>query len=288
MVSDDNEAAAPTRKSEPVHACQVDQLQHPEVLRRIGALLRGWCAGRSDHTLRSRFGDLRLFAMFLCGGDCPQEPSGTPVRAATMVLGLLREGIEHAEAVLGIYIDWMAEQDYAATTKTRRISTLHSWARYLHTKRAAPCDLSSVPRPRFGTETSPARLPSASVQETLDHLEHLHRVATTPEETFLANRDKTVVVLVMLSFVRRRELLQLDWSDVDDSDPTRARFRFRTRDGRQLWRDIGHIGTQTLARWTRTYESRFGPRQNSRPLIVGLSGRRLGSARLYAVLEPLA
>ena len=268
---------------EPAHNCQLELLEYPAILNRVRALLRSWGRGRSRHTKRAYVGDLRLFAAFLLGAGPVQASTIPPGHAAAMVLGLLRVGPAHAQSVLALYVEWLGEQAYAPSTKARRVDALRTWAAYLHRNRTAPCDLSGASRPRFDP-THPRRLPVAQGVKALRRLDVLRASRSSGTELFLATRDHTVVALLLHSFIRHAELLQLDWADLDLGDSARVHYATRALDGRPHHRTLGLRASAALSNWSRVYEQRFGTLEPRRPVIAGLRGGRLSPQHFYARL----
>lgn len=263
---------------------ELAQLFDPQVLKRISVLLRGWCSGRSAQTKRARFCDLRQFAIFVRGED---EGAGVmPVRSAALVLAMLREGEEYAEAVVSLYIDSVRESGYADTTRARRITTLRSWAAHLRRKGVAGCDLQGVPVPRFDAYNNAEGAPIEVVIAVVAQLEEKAE-SSTGKERFLAVRDRAILVMLMLSFARRSELLGLNWCDIDADNEERTRLKVIAKGGRREWKDVGKMGADTLQQWNEEYVGRFGPPLASGPVFVSLNGDRLSQSRLYDIVKTL-
>lgn len=277
---------------QPAFDCQIEILDVPGLRRRIYDLKRGWCAGKSENTVRSRHADLRDFASFVLGRPVARPSRREHIRAATVVLGLLRVGATHTESVVCQFIEERSVR-HAPSTIVRRIKTLRSWAHYLHLRRAAPCSLDAMPIPDLAALAADA---TTAITPDLAHegvdLNRLHPEAKTRAQGFIATRDQTIVDLLEHSSLDRPRLLHLDWGALDlpsqeegTSIPVPARVQVPGRDGRPLWRHLGHRATHIVKHWSRVYASRFGATLPDRPVFVGLSGERLSQTRFYEVAD---
>jgi len=211
------------------------------------------------------------------------------------VLGLLRVGASHTESVVCQFIDERSVR-HAPSTIVRRIKTLRSWAHYLHLRRAAPCSLDAMPIPDLaalvdGATTATTATAPDLADEGLD-FNRLHSEAKVRAQGFLAARDQTIVDLLEHSSLDRPRLLHLDWGALDlppqekgTSIPVPARIQVPGRDGRPLWRHLGHRATRIVQHWSHVYASRFGATLPDRPVFVGLSGERLSQTRFYEVAD---
>lgn len=277
---------------QPAFDCQIEILDVPGLRRRIYDLKRGWCAGKSENTVRSRHVDLRDFASFVLARPVAKPSRREHIRAATVVLGLLRVGASHTESVVCQFIDERRES-HAPSTIIRRIKTLRSWAHYLHMRRAAPCSLDAMPIPEpaalVASETT-ATAPDVTLEEV--DVNRLHPEAKIRAQGFIATRNQTITSLLEHSSLDRPRLLHLDWGALElppqeegTSIPVPARVQVRGRDGRPLWRHLGHRATRIVKHWSRVYASRFGATLPDRPVFVGLSGERLSQTRFYEVAD---
>ena len=277
---------------QPAFDCQIEILDVPGLRRRIYDLKRGWCAGKSENTVRSRHADLRDFASFVLGRPVAKPSRREHIRAATVVLGLLRVGARHTESVVCQFIEDRKVR-HAPLTVIRRVTTVRNWSRYLYLRRAAPCSLDAMPIPSPATLT--ADVTTTGVPD-LDHegldFNRLHPEAKVRAQGFIATRDQTIVDLLEHSSLDRARLLHLDWGALDlppqeegTSIPVPARIQVPGRDGRPLWRYLGHRATRIVQHWSRVYASRFGATLPDRPVFVGLSGERLSQTRFYEVAD---
>jgi len=268
--------------------------KHPPVHKRsnIRTLIHAWCSRTSEHTARSRFVDLRHFFGFVLGEPTPPPSTPANERAAALVLKLLNTSSAHAERVVLLYIETQAGL-YADSTIARRIKTLRSWARYLHGKQASLCDLGDVP---CIPATKRGDAAPAPPHEEVD-AQRLSPAAKTRAQQFIAARNKTIATVLAHSPLNRSGLLYLDWKAVDFSESTTsddgtttpthvlARVQVPGRDGRLLWRHLGHQATRALKHWSRVYTRRFGATLPDRPIIAALSGERLSKTHFYELAD---
>ena len=127
-------------------------LDTPRQRRRVGNLKRGWCSDRTENTILARHYDLRLLAAFVQGAELAPPTDTAHTHAALVVRGILRKGSTYAQNVV---LQFVQNHPGRNTSVIRCVSTLRSWARYLHAKREVTCSLDAIARPQ-GRRAPPA------------------------------------------------------------------------------------------------------------------------------------
>ena len=234
-------------------------LDVPRERRRIGNLKRGWCSGRSENTILARHYDLRLFEAFALGTTLAPPTDAAHVHAALVMFGILRKGSTYAQGAVRQFEETHPGRD---ASTIRCVSTLRSWARYLHAKREVSFSLDATPPPKVAElrQRSSARSEDLA-REGVD----VGRISATDRIRalrFASARDSAIAEVLAHSTLKRPELERLRWEDIEFGNDTEfltpARVQVPARDGRPLSRSLVPHATAALERWRSLYIRHFG------------------------------
>jgi len=232
-------------------------LDTPQQRRRIGNLKRGWCSDRTENTLLARHYDLRLFAAFVQGAELAPPTDTAHTHAALVVRGILRKGSAYAQNVVLQFVQTHPGRDASVI---RCVSTLRSWARYLHAKREVTCSLDAMPAPKVAELRQRSSAKSEDLTREGVDFARLSPATRARALRFLDARDAALAEVLAHSTLKWPQLQRLRWGDIEfGEDPellTSACVQVPTRgDGRPLPHHLPHRATAALERWRRLYVS---------------------------------
>jgi len=267
------------------HAAALDP---PQQRRRIGNLKRGWCSGRTENTLLARHYDLRLFAAFVLGAELAPPTDTAHVHAALVVLGVLRKGSTCAQSVVLQFVQTHPGRDASII---RCVSTLRSWARYLHAKREVTCSLDAVPTPKVAELRQRSSTKSDDLTREGAGSARLSPSARTRALRFLGARDAALDEVSSHSTLKWPQLQRLRWGGIEfgkDSEfLTSARVQVPARDGRPLPHQLPLRATAALKRWRELYIRQFGLTSDDAVVFPDLHGKPMRPLGLGEIMERL-
>jgi len=263
-------------------------LDTPQQRRRVGNLKRGWCRDRTENTILARHYDLRLFAAFVLGAELPPPTDAAHTHAALVVLGILRKGSAYAQSVVLQFVQTHPGRDASVI---RCVSTLRSWARYLHAKREVTCSLDAMPTPKVAELRQRSSAQSEDLTREGVDSARLRPTTRTRALRFLAARDAALAEVLAHSSLKRPQLQQLQWGDVEfGRDPeflTPASVQVPARDGRLRPRHLATRATAALERWRRLYIRQFGLTSDDAAVFPDLRGQPMRPLGLDEIMERL-
>ena len=267
------------------HAAALDT---PQQRRRVGNLKRGWCRDRTENTLLARHYDLRLFAAFVLGAELAPPTDTDHVHAALVVLGVLRKGSTYAQSVVLQFVQTHPGRDASII---RCVSTLRSWARYLHAKREVTCSLDAVPTPKVAELRQRSSTKSDDLTREGADSARPSPTARTRALRFIGARDAALDEVSSHSTLKWSQLQRLRWGDIEfGADPeflTSARVQVPARDGRLLPHQLPLRATAALKRWRGLYIRQFGLTSDDAVVFPDLHGKPMRPLGLGEIMERL-
>jgi len=264
-------------------------LDTPRQRRRVGNLKRGWCSDRTENTLLARHYDLRLFAAFVQGAELAPPTDTAHTHAALVVLGILRKGSAYAQSVVLQFVQTHPGRDASVI---RCVSTLRSWARYLHAKREVTCSLDAMPAPKVAELRQRSSAKSEDLAREGVDSGRLSPTTRTRALRFLAARDAALAEVLAHSTLKRPQLQPLLWGDIEfGKDPeflTSACVQVPARgDGRPLPHHLPLRATAALKRWRQVYIRQFGLTSDDAVVFPDLHGQPMRPLGLGEIMERL-
>ena len=235
-------------------------LDTPRQRRRVGNLKRGWCSGHTRNTILARHYDLRLFTAFALDEELAPPSDTAHVHAALVVLGLLRRGPAYAQDAVLQFVQTHPGQ---SASLLRCVSTLRSWAAYLHDKREVTRSLDAMPTPKVAELRQRSNARSENLASEGVDLGRLSPISKTRAYRFASARDAAIAEVLAHSTLKRHQLQRLRWGDVEFGDDvellTPARLQVDARNnGRRVPYHLVLRATAALKRWHRVYVEQFG------------------------------
>ena len=228
----------------------------------------------------------------LCGTETAYArapPTDTAhTHAALVVLGILRKGSAYAQSVVLQFVQTHPGRDASII---RCVSTLRSWARYLHAKREITCSLDSMPTPKVAELRQRSSAKSEDLAREGVDSARLRPTTRTRALRFLAARDAALAEVLAHSTLKRPQLQQLQWGDVEfGRDPeflTPASVQVPARDGRLRPHRLPTHATAALERWRRLYIRQFGLTSDDAAVFPDLHGQPMRPLGLGEIMERL-
>lgn len=173
----------------------------------------------------------------------------------------------------------------------RCVSTLRSWARYLHAKREVTCSLDSMPAPKVAELRQRSSAQSEDLaREGVDSAQ-LSPTTRTRALRFLTARDAALAEVLAHSTLKQPQLQRLQWGDIEfGKDPeflTPACVQVPARDGRLLPHHLPTYATAALERWRRLYIRQFGLTSEDAAVFPDLHGQPMRPLGLDEIMERL-
>ena len=263
-------------------------LDTPQQRRRVGNLKRGWCRDRTENTILARHYDLRLFAAFVLGTELAPPTDTAHTHAALVVLGVLRKGSTYAQSVVLQFVQTHPGRDASVI---RCVSTLRSWARYLHAKREVTCSLDAMPTPKVAELRQRSSTKSDDLTREGADSARLSPTARTRALRFIGARDAALDEVSSHSTLKWPQLQRLRWGNIefgeDLSFPTPARVQVPARDGRLLPHHLPPHATAALKRWRGLYIRQFGLTSNDAVVFPDPHGQPMRPLGLGEIMERL-
>lgn len=237
-----------------------------DVRRRLEDAVKVWLGGKSKHTVRSRLGDLRLFASFVRSEAIQDPVEGT--------LALIEGGQLAAETAIADWQTSMSERGLQSTSIARRIATLRSLTATLR-RFGLPWDLGAVRGPSYRPYDRATGPDAKALDAKLDELEQLSAGDSEDPETLISARDYAMIVVLYHTAMRRDSLVTMTWSNMR-LDTARPHAQAVVKGGSTRRFPLSRRSVAALHHWRRLRVAHLGRYSADATVFCGVSGRGKG------------
>ncbi|MGH1343829.1 MAG: tyrosine-type recombinase/integrase [Nannocystales bacterium] len=230
--------------------------------------IKAWLSGKSEHTVRARLSDLRLFATFVRGEVISDPVDGTLV--------LIEGGQLVAESSIADWWTEMVERELQPTSIARRIASLRSLTATLR-RFGLTWDLTAVRGPSYRPYDRAEGPDVQDLEAKIDELERLADGDDDKSKTLIHARDYAMFVTLYHTAMRRESLVTMLWSETH-LDATRPHARAIVKGGSTRRFPLSPQAVSALQRWQQLRVLHLGHIASDATVFCGTSGRGKGGS----------